>query len=281
MGALRPPEVIAVHNAKGGTGKTTTVINLADCLHSLGNKVLVVDVDTQANLSRFFGAEMDNVGTVYDIYVSPSLTYESVRDSIEGSEIADVLRGDKSLVQVEKQANSIDCVEWRLADAIGMVKDDYDFVLIDCPPSHGVFTLSALIAADWVIVPFEAGEWSLEGYETQVANLVWRVKSNPRFNPDLRVLGLLMNRWEPNLRISKAFLKALEGAAEETGQSVFASKIRKNVAVAEASDVCTPLSRYSPNCKAAEDFRALAEEVLSRIDDPRTADAEMKEERNG
>lgn len=267
MASRRPCRVISVYNAKGGTGKTTTVINLADALHELGNRVLVVDMDTQANLTSYFGSDTEHVTTVSDILTSSlPIKPELVAEALERHDFCDLLRGDAKLVAVEAMAASYENVHWCLKFALEHVKGDYDYVLVDCPPTRAVLSRAALIASDWLIVPFDSSEAALTGYEKQVSDFVMSIKLNPNFNPSLRVLGLLacnMNLQLVNTRITLAKLAAL---AKASGTVVFSQPIRSNVRVSEAVRQRKSLLSWQPDCNGAMDYRALAAEVESLVE---------------
>ncbi len=260
--------VVAVQNAKGGIGKTTTVINLAERLHDLGRRVLMVDVDTQANLTGYFQVETDRVATVTDLYRMDELpTKELVKEAVVDLGFADLLRGDQTLVRVENLAATIASADKRIAYSLAFVKDDYDFVLIDCPAFHGTLTLGALVAADYLIVPFDPSPMALEGYVGQMDEMLRKVRANPFYNPDLKVLGLLLTLYDGRRVVSRSAAEVLQGFADATGTVFFDTKVRTNVAATAAASMHVPVAEYDPSCHAAEDYSALAREIVARIDE--------------
>lgn len=266
--------VVAVQNAKGGIGKTTTVINLAERLHDLGYRVLMVDVDTQANLTSYFRVETNEIMTVTDLFDEEALpTEDRVKEAIVDLGFADLLRGDQTLVKVENQAATITAVQYRIADSLAFVKDAYDFVLIDCPAFHGTLTLAAFIASDWLVVPFDPSPMALEGYVSQMTTFLRKVRSSSHYNPNLKVLGLLLTLYDARRIVSRSAADVLEDFAEATGTVFFDTKIRQNVAATAAASMHIPVAEYDPSCHAAQDYGNLAKEILDRIDAVESSEA--------
>ncbi len=243
---------IAISNHKGGVGKTTTVVNLAAALASLDRKILVVDLDPQANLTFSFGV---------------SKVEESIYDALKGKVEIPILELRRNLYLVpssldlagaEMELNSEAGREYILKEILDPVKDDYDYVLIDCPPSLGLLTINAFTAADEVIIPIQAHFLAIKGL-TKILEVISKVQR--RLNPDVQITGVIITLYDKR--------KILHRDIEETIKTyfqdkVYNSKIRENISLAEAPAQGTDIFNYSSGSKGAEDYHALAVEFLTR-----------------
>ena len=251
--------VIALANQKGGVGKTTSALCLADSMRARGHKVLLVDVDQQGNATRIYGAEVDGHATTYDILLGG---VRDAREAIQRTPMGDIIPGDIALLDAEVQMAGMTCRETMLADAMEPVlaSGSYDLVVIDCSPSLGVVTTNAFVCADELIVPVLVDSFSLDGVR-QLMKLVEKVRGNRRLNPSLRVGGLLVCRGDRRQNMTKSFDERLPEFASELGVSVYGQHIRECVRVKEAQERNMSLREYAPTCSTAVDYDALAEEV--------------------
>ena len=245
--------VIAFANQKGGVAKTTTTLNLAAAFAEQGHRVLCVDMDPQSNLTMSQGIDPDSLElSMYDVLVH----HIPIRQVIRKREI-DVACASIDLAGAEIAMSTQIGRERALAKALNAVKDDYDFVCIDTPPSLGLLTINALTAADKVIVPVQCEYLSMRGL-IQLQNTLAMVREN--LNPDVEIEGILPTLMDTRTIHAKEAIEILE---ETFGNRVFASRIRKTVRFAEAPVKGMSVLKYDPDGKAAQSYRDLAKEVLS------------------
>ena len=248
--------VITLLNQKGGTGKTTTAINVAAALSRRGLKCLLVDIDPQGNLSQSAGFD--------DLYETDVTTYEvlqgeDINRAIKTKRVKDaydVLPTDIRLSAAEIELVNADRRNYLLKDALGKLKKSYDFIIIDSPPALNILTLMALTAASEVIIPVQAQYLPLKGV-AQLRDTVELVKS--RFNPELEISGVLLTFYDERRNLDKDVLEALEQAF---AGKVFETKISTNTKLAEAPSYGKDVINYSINSKGSVQYRALAEEIL-------------------
>ena len=259
-GAMTP--VIAVANQKGGTGKTTTAVNLSVCLAEGGLRVLLVDVDSQANATLSLGVDYTALErSLYDVIADGLPLGEVVCPTDWGVVLAPATL---ALATAEMMLFAALRREQVLAEALapltgGEEEPVFDVVLLDCPPSLGLLTVNGLVAADWLIAPVPTEALALEG----VGQLLQSVEVvQRRLNPRLKVMGLLATRFDPRERLAH---EALERLRQDYGQPVFETVIRKNVRLAEAPAFGQPVTAYAPGSPGAEDYRRLAREVAGRL----------------
>ena len=248
--------IITLLNQKGGTGKTTTAINVGAALSLCGLKVLLVDLDPQGNLSQSAGFDelSDGDVTTYEV-----LKGEDINRAIKTKHVKapyDVLPTDIRLSAGEIELVNVDRRNYLLRDALNKLKKSYDFVFIDCPPSLNIFTLMALTAATEVIIPVQAQYLPLKGV-AQIRDTVELVRD--RFNKSLKIGGVVLTFFDERRNLDKDVLEALEQAFEG---KVFKTKISTNTKIAEAPSYGTDVINYSINSKGSVQYRALADEIL-------------------
>jgi chromosome partitioning protein len=245
-------QVIAFTNQKGGVAKTTTTLNLAVAFSEKGHRVLCVDLDPQANLTMSQGIDPDSLeSSMYDVLVN----HMSIREVIRKREI-DIACASIDLAGAEIAMSTQIGRERSLQKAFAPIKDDYDFICIDTPPSLGLLTINALTAADKVIVPVQCEYLSMRGL-IQLQNTLSMIREN--LNPDVQIEGILPTLVDTRTVHAKEAIELLE---ENFGDTVFASRITKTVRFAEAPVKGMSVLKYDPDGKAAYAYRQLAREVL-------------------
>jgi chromosome partitioning protein len=244
--------VIAIANHKGGVGKTTTTVNLGAGLANIGYRVLIIDMDPQANATFSLGLKKQDQ-TIYQVL----MFQEKVSGSIQKLENLDMIPSSVHLAAFEKN-NEIG-KEFILTESLEEVRDQYDYILIDCPPSLGALTVSALTASDWCIITLQPEFLALQGM-TEFIKILRTVKT--RMNQDLDVLGIVITQFDQRKVLHR---EILEYAKNEYDQLVFESMIRGNVALAEAQSMGQDIFRYQPGSNGANDYGNLAMEFVKRV----------------
>lgn len=248
---------IVVANQKGGVGKTTTAINLAASLAELGKKVLVVDMDPQGNTTSGLGIDKEQAeNTVYELMLEEC----SVEDAIMESEYENlsVLPSNINLAAAEIELTGFEEKEFILKKAVDQVRADYDFIIIDCPPSLNTLTINAMCAADTVLVPIQCEYYALEGL-SQLMNTVELVRD--RLNPNLEIEGVVFTMYDARTNLS---LQVVENVKANLDQKIYKTIIPRNVRLAEAPSYGMPITKYDARSTGAESYRLLAEEVINR-----------------
>ncbi|MCV2358512.1 MULTISPECIES: ParA family protein [Roseateles] len=251
-------KIFCVANQKGGVGKTTTTVNLAAGLAKVGQRVLVVDLDPQGNATMGSGIDKRTLElTVYDVLLESS----SVAEAKQHSEKAgyDVLGANRELAGAEVELVSQERRERRLKTALSAVKDDYDFVLIDCPPSLSMLTLNGLCCAHGVVVPMQCEYFALEGL-SDLVNTIKQVHAN--LNPDLQIIGLLRVMFDPRITLQNQVSDQLKS---HFGDKVFDTVIPRNVRLAEAPSYGLPGVVFDSSSKGAQAFVEFAREMVRRV----------------
>jgi chromosome partitioning protein len=250
-------QTIACANQKGGVGKTTTVINLGTYLALGGLRVLIVDVDPQGNATSGLGIDRSSLaGTLYDALTNSIPVAEViVLTRIEGLSL---IPSSISMAGAEIELASSDRRERRLGGLLAGIVDDYDYILLDCPPSLGLLTVNALTAADTVLIPLQCEFYALEGL-TQLIATVNLVRDN--LNPDLEIKGVVLTMADSRTNLS-ADVSA--EARRHLGSVVFDTVVPRNVRLSEAPSFGLPIALYRPDSKGAEAYAALADELRGR-----------------
>jgi chromosome partitioning protein len=251
-------KIFSIANQKGGVGKTTTAVNLAAALAMLGQRVLLVDLDPQGNATMGSGIDKRTPQrTVYQVLIGQS----TVRDTALRSESGgyDVLPANRDLAGAEIDLVDFDARETRLKEALATVDADYDFVLIDAPPSLSLLTLNGLCAAHGVVIPMQCEYYALEGLSDLVATIK---KVHANFNTNLKVIGLLRVMFDPRMTLSQQVSAQLE---QHFGEKVFRTVIPRNVRLAEAPSYGQPGVVFDPASRGAKAYIEFGEEMIERI----------------
>lgn len=250
--------IIAIANQKGGVGKTTTAINLGAALAVAEKRTLVVDIDPQGNASSGLGLEdRESLSTVYDILVEGSPAREAVVKGLHFP-LLDLVPSTRDLVGAEIELVNAPGREKILRGALESVREDYDFILVDCPPSLGLLTLNTLTAADSVLIPIQCEFYALEGL-SQLLNTIRLVQKG--LNSALDIEGVLLTMYDRRLNLSK---QVAAEAREYFGNNVYKTTIPRNVRLAEAPSFGQPIVTYDVLSQGAQAYLALAREFLAR-----------------
>lgn len=247
-------KTVAIVNQKGGVGKTTTCVNLAASLTSLKCRVLVCDFDPQGNATSGFGVDKSCSPSIYDVIMGNA----EIRNSIVSTRWADVLPSNKALSGATVELIGLDRREYRLKDALNEIKDSYDYIFIDCPPSLELLTLDALCAADTLLVPVQCEYYALEG----LSDLLYTVRLTKRsLNPALELEGVLLTMYDGRTNLS---MQVAEEVKRHFPGKVYASVIPRNVRLSEAPSHGKPVSEYDRLSRGAEAYELAAKEFLRR-----------------
>jgi chromosome partitioning protein len=256
-------KIFCIANQKGGVGKTTTTVNLAAGLAKVGQRVLMVDLDPQGNATMGSGVDKRKLAlSVYDVLLESASVREARVQSAKLAEAGcgyDILAANRELAGAEVEMVSLERREKRLKTALAEVDTDYDFVLIDCPPSLSMLTLNGLCCAHGVIVPMQCEYFALEGL-ADLVNTIKQVHAN--LNKDLAIIGLLRVMYDPRITLQQQVSDQLK---ERFGDKVFDTMIPRNVRLAEAPSYGVPGVVFDPSSKGAQAFVAFATEMVARI----------------
>ncbi len=249
-------KIIAIANQKGGVGKTTTAVNLSAALAEAGKKVLMADLDPQGNTTSGLGGLVNERNSIYDAMMGRT----SLQSCIQGTEIKKLrlIGADIRLAGAEVELVGVNDREFYLKKLLGPVRDEYDFIFVDCPPSLSLLTLNALAAADTVLIPIQCEYYALEGVRS-LMDTVNRVKRT--FNPHLEIEGILLTMLDGRTNLG---LQVVDQVKKHFKKMVFATMIPRNVRLGEAPSHGEPINIYDPKSTGAIAYRALAKEVISR-----------------
>ncbi len=250
--------IFCVANQKGGVGKTTTTVNLAAGLAQIGQRVLAIDLDPQGNATMGSGVDKRALpASVYDVLLESATVADARQRSPKGG--YDVVGANRELAGAEIELVNQERRERRLKKALLAVRDEYDFVLIDCPPSLSLLTLNGLVAAHGVIVPMQCEYFALEGL-SDLVNTIKQVHAN--LNPDLQLIGLLRVMFDPRITLQQQVSDQLKA---HFGEKVFDTVIPRNVRLAEAPSYGQPGVVFDPASRGAQAFVEFAQEMVKRV----------------
>ncbi|MFY8041782.1 MAG: ParA family protein [Rhodoferax sp.] len=256
-------KIFCIANQKGGVGKTTTTVNLAAGLAKVGQRVLMIDLDPQGNATMGSGVDKRKLElTIYDVLLESASVAEARTTSpklVEAGCGYDILGANRELAGAEVELVEVERREKRLKQALAAVDAEYDFVLIDCPPSLSMLTLNGLCCAHGVIVPMQCEYFALEGL-TDLVNTIKQVKAN--LNDDLQIIGLLRVMFDPRITLQQQVSDQLKA---HFADKVFNTVIPRNVRLAEAPSYGVPGVVFDLNSKGAQAFISFAEEMVDRI----------------
>lgn len=248
-------QVTAILNQKGGVGKTTTAINLGACLAAEGKRVLIVDMDPQANCTNGLGMQPADGKTVYDVLCDNGVIADAVRPTAFNHLF--LVPSTIDLAGAEVELVTAIARESRLREALRPVLTEYDYVLLDTPPSLGLLTLNCLTSAQWVLIPIQCEYYALQGL-AQLGRTVQLVERH--LNPGLRLMGVVLTMFDGRTRLSR---EVAERVRERFGARVFQAVIPRSVRLSEAPSYGQPIIAYDPGSRGAEAYTQLAKEVIT------------------
>lgn len=249
--------IIAVANQKGGVGKTTTSINLSACIAAKGKKVLVIDIDPQGNTTSGYGIEKNELeNTIYELILGDCSIEDCIIKDIMPN--ISILPSNVNLAAAEIEMIGVEKKEFILRNEVDWIKDRYDFIIIDCPPSLSFLTVNAMTTADSVLVPIQCEYYALEGL-SQLIHTVNLVKE--RLNPELEMEGVVFTMYDSRTNLSA---QVVENVKSHLSQKIYNTIIPRNIRLAEAPSYGKPINMYDPKSAGAESYMALADEVINQ-----------------
>lgn len=249
--------IIAVANQKGGVGKTTTAINLSSCLAALGKKTLAIDLDPQGNMTSGLGLNKDEVEyTAYHLILGEVEIDKVINKGV--LENLDVLPTNIDLSAAEIELIGVEDKEYIIKNAVDTIRDNYEFIIIDCPPSLSMLTINAMTTADTVLVPIQCEYYALEGL-SQLMHTIELVKD--RLNPELEMEGIVFTMYDARTNLS---LEVVENVKDNMDTTIYKTIIPRNIRLAEAPSHGKPINLYDPRSTGAESYMLLAEEVAGK-----------------
>ena len=249
--------IIAIANQKGGVGKSTTAINLSACLAEAGKRVLTVDIDPQGNTTSGLGTDKNGVEyTLYELLLGDCDPKDCIIENVV--ERVDLIPSNVNLSGAEIELVGIEEREYILKNVLERIKEGYDYIIMDCPPSLSMLTINALTAADSVLVPIQCEYYALEGL-SQLIHTIELVQE--RLNKKLEIEGVVFTMYDARTNLS---LEVVENVKENLNQNIYKTIIPRNVRLAEAPSYGLPINMYDPKSTGAESYRLLAEEVINR-----------------
>lgn len=249
--------IIAISNQKGGVGKSTTAINLSACLAEMNQQVLLIDIDPQGNSTSGLGIDKDSQEkTVYELLIGQCSVEEVIKKDV--FENLDLIASNINLSGAEIDLIGIDDREYILKQQVETIKDKYDYIIMDCPPSLTMLTINAMTAADTILVPIQCEYYALEGL-SQLMHTISLVKK--RLNPALEMEGVVFTMYDARTNLS---LQVVENVKSNLKQAIYKTIIPRNVRLAEAPSHGLPINLYDSKSPGAESYRLLAEEVMNR-----------------
>ena len=252
-------KVIICANQKGGVGKTTTAINLSSCLAEKGKKVLAVDMDPQGNMTSGLGVDKNDLeNTVYELILDECSINESIQPTVVDN--LKIIASNVNLAGAEIELLGVNDKEYILRTAVDYIKDDYDFIIIDCPPSLNMLTVNAMTTADTILVPIQCEYYALEGL-SQLIHTINLVQE--RLNPRLHIEGVVFTMYDVRTNLSN---QVVETVKENLDAKIYNTMIPRNIRLAEAPSYGIPINMYDSKSAGAESYRNLATEIIERKD---------------
>ena len=249
--------IIAIANQKGGVGKTTTAINLAACLAEAGQKILIIDIDPQGNTTSGFGlSKTDIEKTVYEVLLGECNIKDAIVENIIDN--LDILPSNVNLAGAEIDLIDVDNREYILKESILEVRDRYDYIILDCPPSLSMLTVNAMTAADTVLVPIQCEYYALEGL-SQLIHTIDLVQQ--RLNPELHIDCIVFTMYDVRTNLSN---QVVENVRTNLDTKIYDTLIPRNIRLAEAPSHGLPINMYDTKSAGSESYRMLAKEVMER-----------------
>ena len=247
--------IIAIANQKGGVGKTTTSINLSACIAAKGKKVLVIDIDPQGNTTSGYGIEKNELdNTIYELILGDCSIEDCILKEIFPN--ISILPSNVNLAAAELELIGVEKKEYILKNEVDWVKDRYDFIIIDCPPSLSLLTVNAMTTADAVLVPIQCEYYALEGL-SQLIHTINLVKE--RLNPSLDIDGVVFTMYDSRTNLSA---QVVENVKSHLSQKVYGTLIPRNIRLAEAPSYGKPINMYDAKSAGSESYMSLADEVI-------------------
>lgn len=254
--------MIAVANQKGGVGKTTTSINLSACLAEKGKKVLLIDMDSQGNTTSGLGLEKNELDkTIYEVLRDEIPVEEAIVEIEECFGNLFLIPSNRNLAGAEIELITAENMQYILKDKLAPIRDQYDFIILDCPPALGMLTVNAMTASDSVLVPIQCEFYALDGL-TQLIYTINLIQKN--LNPSLIIEGVVFTMYDARTNLS---LQVVENVKDNLNQKIYKTIIPRNVRLAEAPSYGLPINLYDSRSPGAESYRLLAEEVVNREDE--------------
>ena len=247
--------IIAIANQKGGVGKTTTSINLSASLAEKGKKVLLIDTDPQGNTTSGFGIDKNDLeNTIYELILGECTIKDCIIKNV--IENLSIIPANVNLAAAEIELIGVDKKEFILKNEVDYVKDEYDYILIDCPPSLNMLTINSMTTANSVLVPIQCEYYALEGL-SQLIHTINLVKE--RLNPELSMEGVVFTMYDSRTNLS---IQVVENVKSNLHQKVFETLIPRNIRLAEAPSYGIPITKYDTKSAGAEAYRNLAQEII-------------------